>query len=241
MNSDELGSKEKSKESIGKVASECPITSADESGLDAGKSINSLLDKADEAYQRAEDTFEEYLDTLSPAKRVEHSMKCVAADGYIALSGYQENKPAPFVNVNGEQSLDFLQKHTKQSPDENAVKEYKVRGHYSDKGVKGKHFATHSEKQLLMLHHMDGDHRPIGVTRDQCGDCREAFQSFAYHNDVTVVVRDPNFYRIYQPSGMVEVYDLDRKLVHKTSVDKNGMVEPPSASTVAAHYTGRPW
>ena len=99
--------------------------------------------------------------------------------------------------------------------------------------------ATHAERQSLTAQHGDGTNDSIGVSKEQCGDCREHQQAAAQdpnrpgHPD-PVVVADPEHTRVYNSDGSVDVYGKDHNYVG--SSDPN---EPPSATR--NDYKGVPW
>ena len=99
--------------------------------------------------------------------------------------------------------------------------------------------ATHVEHQSLTAQRTDNSNEPIGVGREQCGDCRSQHQ--AYAQDKTrpgypepVVVADPAHSRVYNHDGSVDVYDTNNN--HVTSTEPG---EPTGASRT--NYKGVPW
>lgn len=84
---------------------------------------------------------------------------------------------------------------------------------------KGKNAVTHTEKQLARYHDVNGIDAPIGVNRQQCGDCRKWFREQAQETGKEQIVADPEYVRIYKTDGTVEIYDADNNLLYVAAKD----------------------
>lgn len=98
--------------------------------------------------------------------------------------------------------------------------------------VHGGAAASHAEQLVGIVDGMNGVNEPIGVSRQQCGTCRNWFREHAQQQQQTYVVADPKYTRVYYPNGEVSIYDKDGKLLMTVN-------EPPSASTT--RYRNNPW
>ncbi len=99
--------------------------------------------------------------------------------------------------------------------------------------------ATHAERQSITAQRGNGTNDPIGVSREQCGDCREYQQ--AYAQDVNrpnypepMVTADPEHTRVYNSDGTVDIYDKTGK--YAGTAEKG---QAPSATR--NDYEGVPW
>jgi hypothetical protein len=72
-------------------------------------------------------------------------------------------------------------------------------GGFLDKGVKGRHFSSHAEKQLAAM--KPGE--PIAVSRAMCDDCIPWFQKLAQYRKQTEVVADPKWVGVFRPDGTI--------------------------------------
>ncbi|MEZ4373768.1 MAG: RHS repeat-associated core domain-containing protein [Polyangiaceae bacterium] len=99
--------------------------------------------------------------------------------------------------------------------------------------------ATHAERQSLLEQNKRGTNDPVGISTEQCGDCRAQHQKHAqnpdrpYPND-PVVVADPQHTRVYHNDGSVDVFDKNGNYV--------GTAPPgtPPEATINK-YKGMPW
>lgn len=66
--------------------------------------------------------------------------------------------------------------------------------------------ASHAERVAAIEDVRNGGDGNIGVSRQQCGDCRRWFREFAVRHRRTFIVADPQFTRVYYPSAEVAVY-----------------------------------
>jgi hypothetical protein len=84
-----------------------------------------------------------------------------------------------------------------------------------------------------------GTNDPIGIGREQCGDCRNQHRAHAEnedrpHADQPVVAADPAHTRVYHPDGSVDVFDSNGDYIGTA---------PPGAPPTATlnNYEGIPW
>jgi hypothetical protein len=104
-----------------------------------------------------------------------------------------------------------------------------------DGEVPGSNLAMHAEKQEARLQQVNGTNDPIGVSQEQCGDCRQWFRDQAVATGSQQIIADPVYTRVYQPSGTVDVYDTATgQLV--TTIPAG---QPPAATPTM--YKGIPW
>jgi RHS repeat-associated protein len=174
--------------------------------------LRQKLDAAREAQERAANAADELPPKLEK--------KTVASNGHRTLSG-SAGEPPPGFNrdgTDGESMLDYSQNQmtpSHNSPEQGAM----------DGDLPGSAAATHAEKQLA-VQQMNGEtNEPIGVSKEQCGDCRAWMQKQAQAQEQTIVVADPVYTRVYKPDGRVDVYDRDGDLVQQVPPG-----QPPSAS-----------
>jgi RHS repeat-associated protein len=186
------------------------------------------LSQAKAAMQRSVDTHKEL-----PRQ---YQTKTVASDGKKTLSGFdppgrERVTPVPegFERRHGVNDAQTMIDHSK------AIGHEPVRSGASDHGLDGASSATHAEKQLARVHAADGTDAPIGVNREQCGDCRQWFRQEAQDSGQTKTVADPQYTRAYQPDGSVDVYNTQTGQYVSTA----GPNEQPTASLT--RYTGIPW
>ena len=102
----------------------------------------------------------------------------------------------------------------------------------SDNGSRGITAANHAEKQVAIAHMKRNINKPIGVSREMCGDCRNFFRAHAQDTRENIIVADPKYTRIFRSDGRVEIYDINNKLLDVVN-------EPPTASYTI--YEGKAW
>jgi RHS repeat-associated protein len=103
--------------------------------------------------------------------------------------------------------------------------------------------ATHAERQSVIAQNANGTNDPIGVSREQCGDCRGEFRQHAQNESrpgypSPVVVADPAHTRVYNADGSVDVYrnNADGTQSYVTTAPAG---QPPEATI--GNYEGIPW
>ena len=156
--------------------------------------------------------------------------KTVASNGTKTLSGYKKNQMMPegFTRTPDLQSEAMLE-HSKK------LRNYTPQsGGQTDGAIPGQNASTHAEKQLARYHELNNTNAPIGVSREQCGDCRIWFREQAKATNKEIVIADPVHSRIYNPDGSVEIYDINNKLLKTVSNDT------PPAATIRI-YEGIIW
>lgn len=156
--------------------------------------------------------------------------KTVASNGTKTLSGYKKNQTMPegFTRTPDLQSEAMLE-HSKK------LRNYTPQsGGQTDGYIPGQNASTHAEKQLARYHEVNNTNAPIGVSREQCGDCRIWFREQAKATNKEIVIADPVHSRIYNPDGSVEIYDTNNKLLKTVSNDT------PPAATIRI-YEGIIW
>lgn len=160
-----------------------------------------------------------------------YSQKTVASNGVQTLSGYKstEKLPEGFAR-NESMQAEAMLKHSENLPGYKPTRT----GANDPKGLPGGNAATHAEKQLARYHELNNIDRPIGVSREQCGDCRNWYRAQAQASNKEYVVADPKFTRIYKPNGQVEVYNQNNELVK--IVNKN-----ESSNANINNYENIPW
>ena len=85
---------------------------------------------------------------------------------------------------------------------------------------------------------------PQGVSRESCGECRSWLRAHARSHDVTHVVDDGRFTRVYHPDGSVDVHDSNtgthlRRVAGDSGTPIGGEPNPPGATRF--DYEGRDW
>jgi RHS repeat-associated protein len=103
--------------------------------------------------------------------------------------------------------------------------------------------ATHAERQSVIAQNSAGTNDPIGVSREQCGDCRREFRAHAANESrpgypAPVVVGDPAHTRVYQADGSVDIYRNNPDGSHGY-VRTAPSTEAPTATI--ARYRGIDW
>lgn len=161
--------------------------------------------------------------------------KTVAVNGGNHLSGYDvDGKPTPdgfsSTGRDPETNLAHEKEIGHQSPANSSVDPKQMdngdvagaRKQGDGETMPGGMASTHAERQSTMgmnngdpsasQHHNPEENNSMGVSRDQCGNCRE--HNRAHAQDETrpdypkpVTVADPNHTRVYNPDGSVDVYD----------------------------------
>jgi hypothetical protein len=79
--------------------------------------------------------------------------------------------------------------------------------------VQGGAAASHAEQLVAIADGLNGNNESIGVSRQQCGGCREWFREHAMQQQQTYVVADPKLTRVYYPNGDVSIHDLGGTLI----------------------------
>jgi hypothetical protein len=157
--------------------------------------------------------------------------KTVASNDTKTLSGYKPDEVVPdSFSRTKDMGAEAMLEHSKQLDGYKPTRT----GANDPKDLPGGNAATHSEKQLGRYHELIKSDKPIGVSTEQCGDCRNWFQKQTANSKKEHVVGDPEFTRIYKPDGSVEVYDMDNRLIKQVEVG-----EPPTATITK--YKGIPW
>jgi hypothetical protein len=182
--------------------------------------------------------------------------KTVAKNGGAHISGYDTDgkktpngfssegrNPEKGVELdNGLKKTDGTdyQSPANSSVDPKKTKDGKIVGSQKDgETIEGGAAATHAERQSLTAQNKQNTNDPIGVSKEQCGDCREQHQAYAQSTDrpgypEPIVVADPEHTRVYNSDGTVDVFDKNNQ--HVTTAAGN---QPPSASR--NNYEGVPW
>lgn len=137
--------------------------------------------------------------------------KTVASDGTKTISGYKPDEEIPpgFTrneDVGGEAMIEHAR-----GLEEHGYKPTRSGG--LDGDVPGQNAATHAEKQLARYQEVNNQDTPIGVSEEQCGDCRKWFRAEAQSTGKTQIVADPQYTRAYQPGGSVDIYDSNDNFV----------------------------
>lgn len=99
----------------------------------------------------------------------------------------------------------------------------------------GSQAANHSEKQVAHDQRQNERNEPIGVSDEQCGDCRKFHRSEAVDRGEQTVVADPNHTRVYNPDGSVDIYDTNNNYVGTAPPGT-----PPTGGT-SGYKGGNPW
>lgn len=73
---------------------------------------------------------------------------------------------------------------------------YDWRRHGFDRGVQGRYYACHAEKQLFMV-----SHDPMSVSRPMCPDCQQFFRHAAYAERENLIVVQPGQANLFMPDG----------------------------------------
>ena len=180
--------------------------------------------------------------------------KTVAANGGPHLSGYDTESQGTRTGFSSEgrdprTNLAYEQQIGHQSPANASVDPRQTRrgtivGAQGDgETLPGGAAATHAERQSVVGQNHAGTNDPIGVSREQCGDCRSQFRQHATspdrpHYPAPVIVADPAHTRVYNADGTVDVYrptsDGGHELVRTVPSS-----EAPSATIV--NYEGIDW
>jgi hypothetical protein len=74
---------------------------------------------------------------------------------------------------------------------------HELRSHPFDRGVDGRYFASHAEKQAALTS------RNIAVSKIMCADCQEYFRRLAIYSGDEYTVLDPKALRVFNPDGTV--------------------------------------
>ncbi|MCG8316936.1 MAG: hypothetical protein MI976_27280 [Pseudomonadales bacterium] len=197
-------------------------TSYSQKSSSKGTSTKEKLVKAKAAQNRAAEAHDALPDKFKK--------KTVASNGTKTLSGYKkdERMPEGFTRT-PDLHADAMLAHSQGLPDytpQNSA--------LTDQGVRGQNASTHAEKQLARYHELNNIDTPIGVSREQCGDCRNWFREQAKATNKQIVIADPEYSRIYNTDGSVEIYDTNNKLLKTVSNDT-----PPVATI--RKYEGIIW
>jgi|GEM_PF-3539826 len=79
--------------------------------------------------------------------------------------------------------------------------------------VQGGAAASHAEQLVALADGLNGNNESIGVSRQQCGGCRQWFREHAMQQQQTYVIADPKLTRVYYPNGDVSIHDLGGTLL----------------------------
>lgn len=180
---------------------------------------------ASEAYNR-----------MTPSQR---EGKTVAVDGIAVANGQAARQPKGLHNRTADINGTAMVAHTQ------AIG-HPTPGHFADRSVPGQTTASHAERLVARQHAVDAANggtptveRPIGVSRDTCGSCREYLRRDAMHTGNTTVVADPHHTRVYHPDGTVDVYDPNNNLVQHVPPPTAQAPQTPQANRNV--YQGIPW
>lgn len=204
-----------------------------------GEPPSDILKMARAAQQRAEQERQKL------PKRFLSRGKNIASDGAVSMSGCKpDEKMPPGVIRTEEMQVKAMYEYS------STLEEYEPTASGANDGDEidvvvngektkakdGKNAVTHAEKQLARYHDVNDIDTPMGVTEEQCGDCRVWFREHAKKTGKEQVLADPVYVRIYKPDGTVEVYDADNSLVKLA-----GPKETPTANMNPKSYKGNPW
>jgi len=155
----------------------------------------------------------------------EQKTRVIASNGETTCSG-GKNQPEGVhtEGVGKAEMLDHAKSIGHESPRQGAM----------DDGTPRSAAAQHAEKKQAVLHDDRGSSEPIGVSEEQCGDCREFFRKDAQENDTQHIVADPERTRVFQPDGSVDIYDKDNNFVRTVPPDE------PAKATLTK-YKGIDW
>jgi RHS repeat-associated protein len=176
--------------------------------------------------------------------------KTVAVNGGDHISGYDTESrgtPAGFETAGRDPStnLAYEQQIGHQSPANSSVDPRRttdggvVGAMGTGETIPGGAAATHAERQSVIAQNAQGTNEPIGVSREQCGDCRREFRQHAQNPDrpgypSPVVVGDPGHTRVYNSDGSVDVYRPDGSHVGTVPAGQ-------SPAATISNYEGIPW
>jgi hypothetical protein len=106
---------------------------------------------------------------------------------------------------------------------------------FTDNGIPGVSNATHAEKQLARVQDSRGIDAPMGVSREQCGDCRSWYRSESQYTNRRLVLADPVHTRVFHPDGSVDL--------HHTNNGTMIQSVPAGIAPIATDriYEGVPW
>jgi Pretoxin HINT domain len=111
------------------------------------------------------------------------------ADGLRTHSGWT---PRPGYAQGTEQSLELAEQIG-----------HKFRpGGYLDRGVPGRHYASHAEAQNLAL---NPTQEVFGVSNAMCIECKKFFSNVAQATNSPKIVADPESIKIFHPDGSIDV------------------------------------
>jgi len=113
------------------------------------------------------------------------------------------------------------------------------------KTIPGGQAATHSEKQAMQEQQEKGTNHPVGISQDQCGNCRKQHRLHAKNKGrpsypESYVAGEPSHTRVYNSDGSIDVYK-------PTSDGGHGYVgtaapdTKPKANIAASTYKGTAW
>lgn len=178
------------------------------------------------------------------------SILASAEDGGDHISGYDTESrgtPAGFETAGRDPStnLAYEQQIGHQSPANSSVDPRRttdggvVGAMGTGETIPGGAAATHAERQSVIAQNAQGTNEPIGVSREQCGDCRREFRQHAQNPDrpgypSPVVVGDPGHTRVYNSDGSVDVYRPDGSHVGTVPAGQ-------SPAATISNYEGIPW
>ncbi|MEZ4326108.1 MAG: RHS repeat-associated core domain-containing protein [Polyangiales bacterium] len=169
-------------------------------------------------------------------ERFDPDSRTVATDGITVMNGQARDQPPGFTGregpLTGQAMVDYTRSMGEPTP-----------GHFADGEVPGQTNASHAERLVARHHSAEASaggtptiERPIGVSRDTCGDCRSWLRTEAQHSGSTHVVADPSFTRVFHPDGTVDVYDPSGSRVTRIGPD-----DATSQRSTRRNYAGIPW
>ncbi|MBO9593090.1 MAG: hypothetical protein J7599_09275 [Niabella sp.] len=152
--------------------------------------VESLVQKANEAYERAKAEYE--------ALGQQYTKKTVASDDIKTLSGWGE-KPEGYADISPESVKDQADA-IGHEPRKAGAMDQKHNG-----GFDGKYNCSHSEKQIWT----QKPNEPIGSSREVCPDCQGFGSKQAVATGKPNVVAGPEGTHIYYPDGTYEFIPRD--------------------------------
>lgn len=170
--------------SAGKKPDSGPESAVAAGATQPAKSLEQKIEESQQAFKRAQDTWE------SLPKTKQNLRRTVASDGIKTVSGW--TKKGSFNAAKPED----VAKHSEKighKLSENSLLDQTKKG-----GFPGKYNASHAEKQLIVKK----PNEPIGVApRKMCNDCQEFFKKEAAYRGEPQVVTDCEVTRIFYPDG----------------------------------------
>jgi len=195
----------------------------DESKAKIPPELNKNLSTAQENVQKAKD--------LKNKRLGEKSNKVVSVNGGEHVSGYgtaESKTPKDFSPI-GRDPVNAVErdKAIGHTPHKNASIDPEIHPDGTITGAPGKagengerihgktvdggQAATHAEKQAMQEQQAKGTNHPVGISKDQCGDCRKQHRQHATNKNRPgypdpYIAGEPAHSRVYNADGSIDVY-----------------------------------